>query len=185
VLIEDTSFDNPIAAELATFLKSKHDAISELVGRAERLVAVLQTRSQEFIVCHADIHVFNILIDVYDQLYIVDWDTLTFAPKERDLMFIGGGQFGSEHTPQEEETLFYQGYGQTETDPVGLAYYRYERIVQDIAAYCEQILLTDEGGEDRAEGLQQLTSQFLTKGVVEMAYRSEMHLPEDLRSGSA
>ncbi len=38
-------------------------------------------------------------------------------------------------------------YGETDIDPVALAYYRYERIVQDIAAFGEQILLSEDGGE--------------------------------------
>lgn len=181
--VEETTFADPVAAELAVFLRVKHHEISELVRRAERLASVLQTRSLQFILCHADIHAGNILIDAQnDALYIVDWDTLTFAPKERDLMFIGGGLGGGGHTAEEEVTLFYQGYGQTEIDPIALAYYRYERIVQDIAAYCEQILLTDEGGEDREEGLQQLKSQFLPNEVVEIAYMSERHLPQELQS---
>ncbi len=175
MLVEATTFSDPVAAELAAFLKVKRDEISELVRRAEALAAVLQTRSQPFILCHADIHAGNILIDTNDHLYIVDWDTLTLAPKERDLMFVGGGQFGSRRSPQKEETLFYQGYGRTQTDGSTLVYYRYERIVQDIAAYCEQLLLTDEGGKDRENGLRQLAAQFLPNGVVDIA-KSEMNL---------
>ena len=82
--------------------------------------------------CHSDIHAGNILIDANGALYIVDWDNPVLAPKERDLMFIGGGQEFAGHTAQEEETLFYRGYGQTQIDPIALAYYRYERIIQDI-----------------------------------------------------
>jgi spectinomycin phosphotransferase len=179
--VEDTTFDDPIAAELAAFLQARQHEISHLVKRAERLGSVLQTRSMQFALCHSDIHAGNILIGVNDALYLVDWDNPILAPKERDLMFIGGGVGGGGHTAQ-EETLFYQGYGQTQIDPIALAYYRYERIVQDIAAYCEQILLTHEGDEDRKEGLQQLKSQFLPNDVVEMAYKSEENLPPELKS---
>ena len=35
-------------------------------------------------------------------LYIVDWDELIMAPKERDLMYIGGGLMSSGLTPQGE-----------------------------------------------------------------------------------
>jgi spectinomycin phosphotransferase len=62
-------------------------------------------------------------------------------------MFAGGGQFGAGRTAQEEETLFYQGYGPTAIDPAALAYYRYERIVEDIAVYCEKLFLSDTGGD--------------------------------------
>jgi spectinomycin phosphotransferase len=180
--IEHETFADPIAAALAAFLNGKRDEVSALVERAERLSSALQTRTQEFVLCHTDIHVANLLIDVRDNaLYIVDWDNPLLAPKERDLMFVGGGVFESARTLQEEESLFYQGYGQTEIDPVALAYYRYERIAQDIAAYCEQLLLTDEGGEDRAEGLRQLTSQFLPGGVIDVAYRSDRSLPREIQ----
>ncbi|WP_394355812.1 phosphotransferase family protein [Candidatus Trichorickettsia mobilis] len=43
----------------------------------------------EYILCHTDIHGWNLLIDKDGALYVVDWDTLIFAPIERDLMFIG------------------------------------------------------------------------------------------------
>jgi spectinomycin phosphotransferase len=178
--IEETTFADPAAAELAAFLKFKQDVVSQLVGRAERLAAILQTQSLPFMLCHADIHAWNILIETNGALYIVDWDTLILAPKERDLMFIGGGLMGHGHTPEEEEALFYQGYGCTQVDPIALAYYRCERIVQDIAAYCEQILLTDAGGADRAEGLRQLKSQFLPNEVVELAFRPGSSLMQSM-----
>jgi len=69
--------------------------------------------------------------------------------------------------------LFYQGYGATDSDPMALAYYRVERIVEDIAAYCEQLLLTDQGGDDRAEGLRQLVGQFEPGQVIEVAFMSD------------
>jgi spectinomycin phosphotransferase len=58
-------------------------------------------------------------------------------------------------------------------DPIALAYYRYERIIQDIAVYCEQLLLTDEGGEDREQSLRYLTSNFLPNNTIEIAYTSD------------
>ncbi|MBN1284805.1 MAG: aminoglycoside phosphotransferase family protein [Anaerolineae bacterium] len=180
--VESAAFDEPVAAKLAALLKSKRAVISHLVERAGCLAAALRPRPLPFILCHSDIHAGNILIDTDDRLYIVDWDTLTLAPKERDLMFVGGGLGSGGRTPQEEESLFYRGYGPTEVDPVVLAYYRYERIVQDIAAYCEQLLLTDAGGDDRENGLRQLASQFLPNDVIDMAYRSEKNLPQELRS---
>ena len=87
-------------------------------------------------------------------------------------MFVGGGVGGVWRDAQ-EEAWFYQGYGRTEIDPLALAYYRYERIVADIAAYGEQLLLTDEGGADRAQGLRFFLDSFLPHNVVEIAYRTD------------
>ncbi|HEX2623360.1 MAG TPA: phosphotransferase, partial [Phototrophicaceae bacterium] len=148
----------------------------------ERLAAVLQTQSLELVLCHSDAHAGNLFIDATsDALYLVDWDNPILAPVERDLMFVGGGQGGGWHTPEEEERLFYQGYGQIEVNPVALAYYLYERIIQDISAYSEQLLLTAEGGADRAVALKYLTGNFLSGSTLEIAFRSERHLPQELR----
>lgn len=163
------SFPDPVATQVAAILQSRHAEISALVERTEHLAGLLQQHPPEYVACHADIHGANVLIDANDKLYIVDWDTLLMAPKERDLMYAGGGQFGSRRTPHEEETLFYQGYGASRGDPAALTYYRYERIIQDIAIYCEQLLLSTEGGADREQSLQYLASNFSPNSVLTIA----------------
>jgi spectinomycin phosphotransferase len=172
--IRDETFDEPTAAELADFLAAKHDDTLELAARSEQLAASLQVQNPEFILCHADIHAGNLLIDNSDNLYIVDWDTLCFAPKERDLMFVGAGLGGNGHTPQEEVFLFYRGYGPAHIDPIALAYYRYERIVEDIAVFCQQIFSSDEGGDDRKQSLEYLKSNYLPNHTIEIAYQSDI-----------
>ncbi len=169
---EATTFADPVAAELAAFLRARCDEISRIVARAEELGNALRTQSPAQVLCHADIHGGNVLIGTDGALSIVDWDTLIFAPKERDLMFIGGG-VASVWNSAREEALFYRGYGRTEINPVALAYYRYERIVEDIAAYCEELLLTDEGGADRERGLRSVIGQFLPNRVVAIAYATD------------
>jgi spectinomycin phosphotransferase len=182
--VEAETFADPVGADLAKLLKAKQSEINHLIKRAEDLGAVLRDQPSKFVLCHSDIHVGNILMSSSsDELYIVDWDQPLLAPKERDLMFIGAGIDGRGEYAEHDEHLFYEGYGQTAVDPVALAYYRYERIVQDIAAYCQQLLLTDEGGEDRPEGLRQLTSQFQPGAAIDMAYRTEKRLPAELQSG--
>ena len=171
--IESETFKDPLAVDLAKFLKSKRNETLELVERTERLAFLLQAQPPEFILCHGDIHGWNLLIDLNSALYMVDWDTLILAPKERDLMFVGSGLAGNGHSLQEEETLFYQGYGQTQINPIAMVYYRYERIIEDIAIYCAQIFLSDEGGKDREQSLANLKSNFLPNNTIEIAYRSD------------
>lgn len=170
---ETGEFDEPVAKELAAFLHTKQTEILDLVQRAEQFAQILQDQAPEVTVCHSDIHAGNILLATNDTLYIVDWDEPILAPKERDLMYIGGGLLASGRSPQEEETLFYRTYGHTQINFTALAYYRYERIVQDITAYCEQLLLTDAGGEDRAQSLYYVKSNFLPDGTIDIAYQSD------------
>jgi spectinomycin phosphotransferase len=179
-MAETTRFTDSVAAGLAELLEVKQREISYLIQRAEDLGVILKDQAVDNVLCHSDIHLGNLLISD-ETFYIVDWDQPILAPKERDLMFIGGGIGNGRFRPEQEEALFYAGYGQTPINMVALAYYRYERIVQDFAAYSEQILLTDEGGEDRADGLRRVVSQFQPGAVVDMAYHTEKLLPRELQ----
>jgi spectinomycin phosphotransferase len=158
-----------VAAELAAFMKVKRDEIRHLVERASRLALAIQARPLELVLCHSDIHAGNLHITPDGLLYIVDWDNPVLAPKERDLMHFGGSAvWNSAHA-----ALFYQGYGQVEIDRKALAYYRCERIIQDIAEFCKQLLLTDEGGANRQQSLIWFTGQFLPGHEVEIANNME------------
>ncbi len=168
--VETEDFREPTAVKLADFIKSKLSTIEQIVEQADELGFALNKQNLEFVLCHADIHAGNVLIETSGAFYVVDWDTLVFAPKERDLMFIGGGVGGVWNKP-EEERLFYEGYGQTSVNPTAIAYFRYERIIEDIAAYCQQIFLTDRGGQDREQGFKFFTNQFLPNNVVDMAIK--------------
>lgn len=165
---EDSLAESPPSAKLAVFLRDRRVEIINLVGRAEELAAVIQSQVQEVVVCHADIHGRNVLIDMNGNLYIVDWDTAMVAPKERDLMFIGGG-VGGFWNDEGEASPFFEGYGATMISRQTLAYYRYERIVEDIAVTSREILSAEADDEDRDEGVRQLGRQFLPGNVVEMA----------------
>lgn len=174
VRIDRETSREPVAAQLAAFLKTKLDETLSLVRRTEGLALSLQAQDPSFILCHGDIHAGNLLIDECDGLHIVDWDTLIFAPKERDLMFVGAGLGGGGRTPGEETELFYRGYGQTDMNPTLLTYYRLERIVEDIAVICQQLFLSEGGGQDRKQALEFLQSNYLPGGTLEIARQSDM-----------
>ncbi len=170
------TWTDPVAIETAALLRARRSQITDLVRRADRLAKALQAEPPEEVVCHSDLHAGNLLVGADDALYIVDWDNPILAPKERDLMYIGGGQLANRRAPHEEEAAFYPSYGPTQINQSALAYYRYERIVEDIAVYCEQLLNTAEGGEDRPQSLRYLASNFLPNNTIEIAYQSDKTL---------
>lgn len=163
--------DDRIAEKLWEFIQEKRAEIRRLVDRAEQLAHELRDQAHPFVLCHSDIHGGNVLLDGNERFYIVDWDEPIMAPKERDLMFIGGG-VGNMWNKAREEKLFYQGYGPTEVNPKLLAYYRHERIVEDIAEYGQKLLLTTEGGEERPEMYKQFIDMFKPEGVVDKAFQT-------------
>jgi spectinomycin phosphotransferase len=165
--VEEIAYTDPVARKVSAFLLERREVINQIVGRAEELAYALAQQAVELVLCHSDSHPGNYLIADSGEFYLVDWDNPVFAPKERDLMFIGSGMEGRQVRGWDES--FYQGYGQVEIDQRALAYYRYERIVQDIAEFCKQLLLSDEGGEDREQAFTYLTSSFLPGNVVDVA----------------
>lgn len=164
-----------IALKLLKFMKENVLAIRRLVDRAEQLGQKLQDQSPKLVLCHSDIHGGNVLIDGNDTIYIVDWDEPIMAPKERDLMFIGGG-VANVWNKLHEENFFYKGYGATEVNSTILAYYRHERIVEDIALYGQALLLTTSGGEDRPEMYKNFIGMFEPHGVVDIAFKTDENL---------
>ncbi len=170
--IEAEPMGDDIALKLLKFMKEHILEIRRLVDRAEQLGQKLQDQAPEFVLCHSDIHGGNVLLEGHDTIYIVDWDDPIMAPKERDLMFIGGGVANIWNKPHEEK-LFYKGYGKTEVNSTILTYYRHERIVEDIAAYGQKLLLTMEGGEDRLEMYKQFIDMFKPQGVVDIAFKTD------------
>lgn len=166
--IEKETFEEPIAVKTADF-DPKSAQIFDIVQRTEKFALKLQQKPIDFVLCHADIDGWNLLADKQGALYLVDWDTLIFAPKERDLMFMGAGIWDSGRTSAEEAFLFYQGYGQTEINQEAIWYYRFERIIQDIADYCAHLFLSDENGDDREQSFEYLKSNFLPGGPIEKA----------------
>lgn len=174
--IETTSSD-AITLQLQKFIKKNMSAIRHLVDRSEQLEKILHRQSLPFVLCHSDIHAGNVLIDRHDEIYIVDWDEPIMAPKERDLMFIGGG-VGNVWNQPFEEKLFYKGYGKTEINPTILAYYRHERIVEDIAVYGQELLLTTAKGKDRLEMCKQFIAMFEPQGVIDIAFATDKNVFE-------
>lgn len=175
IYIESESSTDDISSKFITFMRNHAAIIHRLVERAEELGKKIQDQLPEFVLCHSDIHGGNVLMDGNDFIYMVDWDDPIMAPKERDLMFIGGGVANVWNRPHEEK-FFYEGYGKTEINLAILAYYRHERIVEDIALLGQQLLLTSESSQNRAESYKHFIAQFEPRGVVEIAFKTDKNV---------
>lgn len=162
--------DNATIIALHTFMIKYQKGILQLIERAERLAAKHQNQLSSLVLCHSDIHAGNVLIDKNNNLFIVDWDEPILAPKERDLMFIGGGVANVWNNSEEEE-IFYKGYGRTHIDMETLAYYRHARIVEDIVVLAQELLVVKDKHTQRIL-YKHFTDQFEPEGVVDIAFRT-------------
>jgi spectinomycin phosphotransferase len=163
--INQQRFDDPYQNELAALWKEHQKAIQTLLTRTEMIGKHLQQMDLEFVLCHADIHTANILLTPDQQMFIVDWDGTLLAPKERDLMFVLGGDIIETH----EEKMFFDGYGSTTLNPLALAYYRYEWCVQEIGDYGKRVFAPDMGERTRQESVAEFMKLFSPGDVIDTA----------------
>ena len=171
--IAEQTFDDSISRELGSVWRARRAQIRALLERAENLGQRLAQTALPFVLCHADIHTNNVLLDTKQQVWIVDWDETVLAPKERDLMFVAGGISAKLVGPREEE-LFFRGYGPTAIDPLALAYYRYAWAVNDIGEYAAQVFFRpDLGAETRRAGVEGFMSLFRPGEIVAIALGSD------------
>jgi spectinomycin phosphotransferase len=171
-LLADAAGD-PVVGELAGFWQARQDVIGALVRRADALGLQLGRSSFPQVLCHADLHTWNVLVDTDGQPWILDWDEAILAPKERDLMFVVGG-IGHGLVGPRDTDCFFQGYGQASIDPGLLAYYRCAWAVQDIAAYGEQALMAPGlGAESRRAAVEGFMDLFTPGNIVDLAQMSD------------
>ncbi|HGK6642580.1 TPA: aminoglycoside O-phosphotransferase APH(9)-Ia [Legionella pneumophila] len=165
--------DDQITADFKSFFNQKIDSIHRLVDSSEELSQKIQPDLDKYVLCHSDVHAGNVLVVNEESIYIIDWDEPMLAPKERDLMFIGGG-IGNVWNKHHEIDYFYEGYGKTNVDKIILSYYRHERIVEDIAVYGQDLLSRDQNDESRLESFKHFKSMFDPNNVVEIALSSDL-----------
>lgn len=161
-----------LSIQFWSFIKAKQKIIQQLIDRADQLAQTLQNEPTHFVLCHADLHGGNLFIDNQGQVYIVDWDAPILAPKERDLMFIGAKIDNLWNTPQ-AQVHFYEGYGKTTLNKAALIYYRYERIIEDMAEYAVEILFKNRNTEDKQTMYAHFLRMFEPNGVIETALESD------------
>ncbi len=160
--IQQHTYDNLYEDEMAAFWRERQEQISQIVERTKTLGQMLQARSLDFVPCHADIHTANVLLSADGNLHIVDWDQLILAPKERDLMFVAG------------EMLFFQGYGKVDLNALGMAYYRYEWVVQELGDFGERVFLATESSDEiKQDSIRGFRALFDPGDVIEAAYKAD------------
>jgi spectinomycin phosphotransferase len=161
------------AADVAASWRTHRALILGIAQRTNELGEVVRARSLPLVVCHADLHTGNVLVDDAGGMWVVDWDELVRAPRERDLMFVIGGI--SEALVRPEDTArFLDGYGEVDVDPIALAYYRCAWAIQDVTGYAHQVLVErDRTSEERVEAAAIFLGLFRPGEIVDLAGRGD------------
>jgi len=158
-----------IEREMAALWTSRESAIRRLEEAFEALSSEVSALGVPFVLCHADIHAWNIMVDRDRRLRVIDWDDVMIAPRECDLMMVVGGLRSGLVSPEQEE-WFRSGYGETQVDRRVLAFYRHVRALSDIAARAETvILLPGLSPATKRDGLDGFVRLFEPGAIVDLA----------------
>ncbi|HET8843516.1 MAG TPA: phosphotransferase [Ktedonobacteraceae bacterium] len=118
--------------------KAHQSTIHHAVATLQKLAEVLQARTFPHVICHADLHARNLIRDQAGRVFVIDWDDVMLAPKERDFIFIRQPHAGA----------FFQGYTDAEVDWSLLTYYLWERVVQDLIYDAHHVCFQDDWTEE-------------------------------------
>lgn len=158
------------AERLEVVLRERADRIGSMLERADSLGAALRERPFQRVPCHADIHAANILATDDGGILLVDWDGPMLAPRERDLLFVIGSRIARDVEPH-EEAWFFEGYGEVDVDPEALIFFRYERLLEDIAEIGRSVFDDPVPSETARAAEVRLLETFFAPGVLEAVER--------------
>jgi spectinomycin phosphotransferase len=147
--------------------------IETVTSYLEKLAGELHGNTKAHTVCHADLHPGNIFRNSANQVWVIDWDEVKFARKERDFLFVKVGDGDLINNP------FFQGYGETDFDWIAFTYYWCERVAQDIYAYTHELFYRPDLATDAslAQTLAGFNAVFAPEGEIDAAFAAAKHLP--------
>jgi spectinomycin phosphotransferase len=151
-------------ADLRALIRCKRREMEDIFHTARLFGEREQKKQARQVLCHADIHLGNILANSQGAFRIIDWDGIMLAPPERDLMFFGALNLGNPRL---------EGYGRDiQIDRETIAYYKYEWVLQEFADYGEKIFFRDLGDEQKQDALEKFIELFEPGNVIDQAHEA-------------
>jgi len=148
------SCDDSLMANLAKIMEDQASNIDSILrnGRLVSDYCCAQASAYAFVVCHADIHPFNIMSTGHG-LMMIDWDGIMLAPRERDLMFYADDMRSA--------TDLHRAYGLGyQLDEHLITYYAYEWVLQEFTDYLGRLVASSLGADARQRALEEFERLF-------------------------
>lgn len=142
-----------IPSDLSEAVSQYTEQINELIDEVEKLSQELQQRPLRNVLCHTDIHNWN-LMQENERLILIDWEGLRLAPIEADFIFL---------IDQPYYGTFLSVYKNRHPDFVLksdiLRFYQVRRRLEDIWEWIEQLLFDQQAAYERSKTLASLTKE--------------------------
>jgi spectinomycin phosphotransferase len=169
---------SPAEQELHAVWKAHEDTIHTAMTTMEMLAGSLHDQVESYVICHADIHPSNLIRDPQGRVYVIDWDDVMLAPKERDFLFVADSPVDADGNT----APFFHGYGETAINWRALTYYRWERVVQDLIEYASDVCFRDHlAVAAKIESVGHFSSNLKEGMMINAAQDAADHLSSELR----
>ncbi len=125
----------PYADETRTRIRANSGLVRSWLDRYDSLVARVSVEA-DFVITHGEPHAQNV-VRQGDRTWLIDWDTVRWAPRERDLWALGA------------ETLWRDTYGRdVPVSPAALELYRLQWTLVEIADFLPELVAAENSTPD-------------------------------------
>ncbi|OZV13107.1 kinase [Tissierella sp. P1] len=130
-------------------------SVLKMIEKVRSLSKVLQFSKPKMVLCHTDIHPWN-LIQTSQGLILIDWEGLKLAPPEADLALL------SEEPYYEEFIRSYRKNIDIVIHTDIMQFYKMRRNLEDIWEFIEQLLYDKQENEERIKTLKYLEGELFS-----------------------
>ncbi len=123
--VDDEWHGGPLSEPARKALSRKASDVVDLLAQADRRAADLSKGSTDWVITHGEPHAANVMQTARSHV-LVDWDTVAWAPPERDLWMLEMGA--------DEPTIYVRATGH-EVDRVARDFFRLVWDLADLAAF--------------------------------------------------
>ncbi len=78
----------PYSEPVRILLREHHDGIGRRLDRFDNLAEIVMADDSDWVISHGEPHASNVIRTRDGEMVMVDWDTVAFAPRERDLWML-------------------------------------------------------------------------------------------------
>lgn len=133
-----------IPRELHAFLREYWKKIDVWISSLTELSEKLKSVSFDMVLCHTDLHHWNLM--EAEQLILIDWEGLKLTPAEADMMFLIEKPYWKQFMK-----VYLQHHENYQINEDALAFYQLRRKLEDIWEFTEQLLYEELNVQEKDE----------------------------------
>ncbi len=139
--------------EVHGYVEEYIDVLKNLTDMIDEYKIKAKNENAEFVFCHTDVHNWNLMRE-QNNLILIDWEGLKFAPKEADFF-----SFQDLEYKQEFESSYKKHRPNLKINKTILKFYNLRRVCEDAWEYIEKLLCESLNDKEKQETIEALLEQ--------------------------